>query len=106
LSHPSDPEKTDRALSFARLVVGVRSFAPAGSFGASNKDATEEISTVLKRYSEDLLKELRAAEDDRRLHAEQYFALAIELFALIFSTNEAEILRRRGRAAQPPAAAA
>ena len=106
LSHPRDPEKSARALDYAKLVVGCRSFAAAGSFGASNKNAQDEIAMLLKRYSEDVLKELRAAQDDRRVIAEQFFAFTVDLATLIFSEDEAEILRRRGRAATGTAAAA
>jgi hypothetical protein len=105
LSHACDPEKSERAMNYLRLVSGCRSFAPAGSFGASNKNALDEISAALKRYCEDLLKELRAAEGEKRVIAEQFFALAADMAELIFSLDEAEILRRRGRAALPAVAA-
>jgi hypothetical protein len=105
LSHAADPDKTGRAISYLRLVAGCRSFAPAGSFGASNKNAIDDISAALKRYIEDLLKELRAAEGDKRVIAEQFFALTVEMTEMLFSADEAEILRRRGRAALPAAAA-
>jgi len=45
------------------------------------------------------VRELRANEGDRRANAEQYYAVAVELTALFFSPEEAEFLRRRGRAA-------
>lgn len=105
LSHPADPEKTGRAMSYLRLVAGCRAFAAAGSFGANNKNAIDDISAALKRYIEDLLKELRAADGDRRVIAEQFFALTVEMTETLFSADEAEILRRRGRAASPAVAA-
>ena len=105
LSRPCDAEKTARAMMYLRLLSGCRLFAAAGSFGASNKDAIEDISATLKRYIEDLLKELRAAEGERRVIAEQFLALAADMTGLIFSNEEAEVLRRRGRAASPAAAA-
>jgi hypothetical protein len=105
LSHPCDAEKSARAIMYLRLVSGCRLIAAAGSFGASNKNAIEDISGVLKRYSEDLLKELRAADGDRRVIAEQFLALVIDMTEQIFSVEEAEVLRRRGRAASPAAAA-
>jgi hypothetical protein len=105
LAHAPDPEKTDRALSYARLVIGCRSFAAAGSFGASNKEALDEVTVAISRYNEDLLKELRAADSETFANAEQFFSLAIDLVAILFSTEEAELLRRRGRAAMPAAAA-
>ena len=51
-----------------------------------------------------LLKELRAASADKRNNVEAFFHLAVEMAALIFSQEEADLLRRRGRAAMPAAA--
>jgi hypothetical protein len=105
LARDADAEKSDRALAYARLVSGCRSFAGAASFGASNKEALDEIGTMLKGYSEDLLKELRTVTGEKRTNAETYFHLLTEIFALIFSQEEADLLRRRGKAATPPIAA-
>jgi hypothetical protein len=105
LARDADAEKSDRALAYARLVSGCRSFAGAASFGASNKEALDEIGTMLKGYSEDLLKELRTVTGEKRTNAEAYFHLLTEIFALIFSQEEADLLRRRGKAATPPIAA-
>ena len=99
LSRPADPEKTVRALAFARLIEGCKPVAAAGSFGASLKDASDEIALALKSYGEDIVRELRASDGERRANAEQYFSVAAELTALFFSPEEAEFLRRRGRAA-------
>jgi hypothetical protein len=101
----ADPDKSDRGLAYARLVSGCRSFAAAASFGASNRDALDEIGTMLKGYTEDLLKELRTVTGEKRVHAEAYFHLAAEIAALVFSQEEADLLRRRARAALPPIAA-
>ena len=106
LAHAADPEKSDRALAYVRLVGGCRTFAPAASFGASNKDATDAIALTLKSYVEDILKELRTATGERRAHAEQFFNLTVEMTALLFSREDAELLRRRGRAAMPAEVAA
>jgi hypothetical protein len=105
LTRPVDAEKSDRALAYARLVAGCRSFAGAASFGASNKEALDEIGTMLRSYSEDLLKELRTVTGEKRTNADAYFHLLAEIFALVFSQEEADLLRRRGRAATPPIAA-
>jgi hypothetical protein len=105
LRHALTEEKHARALAYARLIVGCRPFAAAASFGASHKSASDELIAALGRYNEDLLRELRAAEDDRRAVAETYFDLAAELTALLMSPEEGELLRRRGRAAMTPEAA-
>ncbi len=99
LARAPDPEKTIRALSYARLVTGCRPVAASASIGASQKDASDEIGVALKTYGDDIVRELRATEGDKRAHAEQFFSVAVELTALFFSPEEAEFLRRRGRAA-------
>ncbi|HSM94397.1 MAG TPA: hypothetical protein VLT91_00035 [Rhizomicrobium sp.] len=104
ISHAADPEKSDRALAYVRLVSGCRPFAPAASFGASNKEASDDISIMLKSYVEDLLKELRTVTGEKRSNAETHFNIAAEMAALLFSQEEAELLRRRARAAVPAAA--
>jgi hypothetical protein len=103
-SKPADPEKTDRALSFARLIAGSRNLAAAASFAAALKNADEEIGVALESYNENLVREMRAAGEDARINAEQYFAVAIELTGTLFSFDEGEFLRRRGRAATAAAA--
>lgn len=106
LSHAPDPDKTSRALSYLRLVSGCRSFASAGSFGARHKDATDQIGAVLRRYNEDILKELRAADETKFAIAERFFLLSCEMVEILHGAEEAELLRRRGRAATPITAAA
>jgi hypothetical protein len=106
MSQPIDPEKSDRALSYARLLAGCRRFAAAGCFGASLKRADEEIAVALKSYNEEIVRELRAASEEKRLNAEQFTAIATELTAILFSPEEGEFLRRRGRAALSSAVAA
>ena len=101
---PVDPDKHESARRYVRLVVGCRSFAAAGSFGAKQKDAHEECMGYLRRYNEDMVKELRTSTGERRTIVEQQFAVATELTALLFSEEEADLLRRRGRAAMTAAA--
>lgn len=99
-----DPEKTERALKYARLIAGTRVFAAAASFAAKLKDAQDEAAGYLQRYNEDLVKEMRADQGSRREIVNSQFTLAVELTALLFSEEEAELLRRRGRAAVAAAA--
>lgn len=103
-SKPSDPEKTDRALSYARLIAGCRKLASAASFAAALKNADEEVGVALESYNDNLVREMRSVGEDVRLNAEQFFAIAIELTATLFSFDEGEFLRRRGRAATAAAA--
>lgn len=105
LSKAPDAEKRERARIYARLVVGCRPFSAAASFGAAIKDVADEVTGTLCLYVEDLLRDMRACEGDKRAHAEAYFDLAMELTGLFLSQEEADLLRRRGRAALAPAAA-
>jgi hypothetical protein len=104
-SRALDEEKRTMALRYAKLVVGSRNFAAAGSFAAKQKTAYEDIGAYLRRYIEDAVRELRAADPARHAIAESHFQLCVELTGLLFSEQEAELLQRRGRAAQAPQAA-
>jgi hypothetical protein len=99
--HPG-AEKHEMALRYARLVAGSRVFAAAASFAAKQKMAYDDLCTVLKRYNEDVLKALKANPND--IVANAQFQLCAELTAILFSNEEAELLRRRGRAALSAAA--
>jgi hypothetical protein len=94
--HPG-AEKHDMALRYARLVAGSRHFAAAASFAAKQSTAYDEIATALKRYNEDAIKALKADPQNPVVNAQ--FLLCAELTAILFSDEEAELLRRRGRAA-------
>jgi len=99
--HPG-AEKHDMALRYARLVAGSRHFAAAASFAAKQKEAYDELATLLKRYNEDVVKALKAEPQNAVVNAQ--FLLCAELTAILFSDQEAELLRRRGRAATSAAA--
>jgi len=98
-SRPVDPEKLELGRRYARLATGCRNFAAAACFAAKNKDTLETLGAYLKRYNEDVLKELRGADPASRAVAETQFALCADLTAMLFSAEEAELLRRRGKAA-------
>jgi hypothetical protein len=57
---------------------------------------------MLKRYNEDLVKALKA--QPRNETATSQFQFCTEMTEILFSDEEAELLRRRGRAAQSAAA--
>ena len=103
-SRAMDAEKRAMALRYTKLVAGSRNFAAAGSFAAKQKTAYEDIGAYLRRYIEDAVKELKGADPARRTVAESQFQLCVELTGLLFSEQEAEVLQRRGRAAQSAAA--
>ena len=99
--HPGT-EKHDMALRYARLVAGCRHFAAAASFAAKQKEANDELATLLKRYNEDVVRALKGDPHNSVVNAQ--FLLCAELTAILFSDQEAELLRRRGRAAMSAAA--
>ncbi len=100
-SKPLNAEKHAMALRYARLVVGSRNFAAAASFAAKQKDANDEMCTLLRRYNEDLVRALKSEPQNSVVAAQ--FPFCIELTSLLFSEEEAELLRRRGRAASAAA---
>lgn len=95
-------EKREMALRYARLVSGSRNFAAAASFAAKQRATYDDLGALLKRYNEDVVKALKAGPQNDVATAQ--FQLCTELTALLFSEEEAELLRRRGRAAQSAAA--
>jgi len=99
-----DSEKIERALRYATLVAGCKPFAAAASFAASLKDAQDEMVGHLRNVNDDILWELRNAEEPRRQIVQDQFALATELTAILCGEDEAEVLRRRGRNSKPVAA--
>ena len=103
---PIDPDKLERGMRYARLVVGCKNLAVAASFGASAKKADEEMCQLLRSYNEDVVKELRASEGPRRAVVESQFEFVLTLTAMLYSEEEAELLRRRGKAALAAVAAA
>ncbi|HWY62272.1 MAG TPA: hypothetical protein VNW15_10265 [Rhizomicrobium sp.] len=103
-SRSLDHEKRELAIRYTKLVVGSRNFAAAGSFAAKQKTAYEDISAYLRRYIEDVVKELKSGDSARRAIADGYFQLCADLTGLLFSDKDVELLQRRGRAAQSTAA--
>ena len=85
------------ALRYARLVSGSRTFAAAASFAAKQKRTYDDLCATLKRYNEDVVKALKADPQNNVTNAQ--FLLCAELTSILFSDEEAELLRRRGRAA-------
>jgi len=100
-SKPLSPEKQAMALRYAKLVAGSRNFAAAASFAAKQKDANDELCSHLRRYNDDLVKALKAEPQNSTVNGQ--FQFCIELTTLLFSEEEAQMLRRRGRAASAAA---
>lgn len=99
--HPG-AEKHEMAKRYARLVAGSRNFAAAASFAAKQKATYDDLCATLKRYNEDTVKALKTGPANEIINAQ--FELCAELTAILFSEEEAAMLRRRGKAAQAAAA--
>lgn len=97
---PDYADKAERAVRYARLVAGCRHLAGRASFGATHKDASDEIERELRVYNDDIVKLMRNPDEERRTKAEPYFNTAVELTGILFSNEEADFLRRRARATQ------
>jgi hypothetical protein len=98
-SRAVDLQKHEMARRYVRLVTGCRKFAANASFSAKQKEVSEDLCAYLKRYNEDVLKELRSPGLSGRAVVETQFALCTDFTAMLFSAEEAELLRRRGKAA-------
>jgi hypothetical protein len=85
-------------------VSGSRNFAAAASFAARQKAIYDDLCTTLRRYNEDLVTALKAANPARAEVVQAQLDLCGQLTAILFSDEEAELLRRRARAAQAAAA--
>jgi hypothetical protein len=95
-----DAEKRDLALRYVRLVLGSRALAEKASFAAKQKTAYEELCSYLRRYNEDVVAAMRGPANPI---VDAQFLLAIEFTTLLFSAEEAQLMRRRGKAAQAAA---
>jgi hypothetical protein len=104
-SHPPDHDRVERALRYARLLAGTKLYAVPGSFGAKHTQTVEDAALIVRSYSEDVLKELRTAEGERRDLVERQFHLSLELTGYLSDESETELLRRRGKAAGAQVAA-
>ncbi len=103
-SSPANAEKRVLALNYAKLVAGTRHFAAAGSFAAKQRTALEEISNHLGRYVEDAIRVLRSSGGEKRETIKSQLQYCADVAAILFSAEEADLIRRRVRAAQSAAA--
>jgi hypothetical protein len=100
----ANAEKRELASAYVKLVAGTRIFAAAGSFAAKQRTALEDVTNYLRRYIEDAVRELRGCDGEKRLVVESQLHHCADLAGILFSAEEAELIRRRMRAAQPAAA--
>ena len=99
IARPPDTDKVARAMRYAILMETCRKHATAGAFNATLKAAFEEISSALRQYGEDIVREVRAAPPEARESAEAHLAVALDLCTHILGEEETDLLRRRGKVA-------
>jgi hypothetical protein len=97
LHRPPDPDRVTKAMRYALVMRHSKPFAVAAAFNAKLNETIDETAIVLRTYSEDLLRELRAAVPETRANVDGYWALTLELCALVLGDEETALLRRRAR---------
>lgn len=97
LSHAPDPDHSDRALRYAHLMRHSKPFAVAAAFSAKLNEVFDETTNLLRGYSEDLLREFRAATPETRTNVDLHWTLLIELCTSVLGEEETDLLRRRAR---------
>lgn len=94
-----DQDRVARAMRYAHLLVHCRQFSVAAAFSAKLSEAMDEISTALRSYNEDILREVRSAPHETRANVERHFANALDICKLVLGDDEADFLRRRSHLA-------
>jgi hypothetical protein len=98
LARGRDAAMRARALNRAAAIAGCARLSFAPSVDAALTRADAEIREALAAYNDAILRELRTAEGEARMHAQSCFDLAAELTARVFGADESERLRRRAAA--------
>ncbi len=83
-------------------MAGSRNFAAAASFSARQREIYDDLCATLKYYNEELVNGLKASDPSRVEVANVQFQLCVELTAILFSEEEAELLRRAGAPRRRP----
>jgi hypothetical protein len=94
LSRAADEGKVEHARSFAQLLVHCRPLAVPLGFDAEFRPALDETISALRRYGEDIAREVRASTSESRDFAEAHLGVALELFTIVLGKQEADLLRR------------
>ncbi len=94
LSRAPDEAKVTQAKKFSQLLVHCRPLAQPLGFDAEFRPALDETISALRRYGEDIAREIRASTSETRDLAEAHLRVALELFAIVLGKQEADLLRR------------
>jgi len=99
LSSPPNIEKVEHAKKLAQLLVHCRVLAVPLGFEREFRPALDETVSALRRYADDIAREVRANVLETRANAEAHLAVALELFNIALGKEEADLLRRNSYAA-------
>lgn len=95
LARAPDQEKVARAKRFAYLLVHAKPFALPLAFDGTFAPALEETVTALRRYGEDIAREVRVSIPETRAMSEAHLQVALELSAIVLGKQEADLIRRQ-----------
>ncbi|MGQ0742580.1 MAG: hypothetical protein ACT4OG_09880 [Alphaproteobacteria bacterium] len=98
LSAAPDGEKAAQARRFAVLLTECRALALPLGFDAEFRPALDDTVSALRRYGEDIAREVRVATLETGPNAEAHLAVAADLFGILFGKEEADLLRRNSYA--------
>ena len=97
LTRPPDPQRVEKAMRYANLIVHSRPFAVAAAFSAKLNEVLDETVDALRTHSEDILREFRSPVPETRANLDAHLAVILALCALVLGEEETDLLRRRAR---------
>src|SRR5262249_43334523 len=97
LTRAPDSERVAKGMRYAHLMIHSRPFAVAAAFNAKLNETIDETASALRTYSEDMLREVRAAAPETRALIDAHLKVLLDFCSLVLGEEETEILRRRTR---------
>ncbi len=95
LTRTLDRMKAARAVEVATLIAGARPHAMAGAFSGFLSDVDEEVCDLVRKYTSDMLDELRRLPEATQVRAGAFVDHATTLARILFGETEGQLLRRR-----------
>lgn len=106
LTRSLDPQRAAKAVELAKLIAGSRPHAVAGAFAGLLIQVDEQVTTLLRRYTQGLADAVHELGQDGYPSAAKFVEQAVALTAAIDGPQEAATLKRRVAAALAIAAPA
>jgi hypothetical protein len=95
LTRMPDEERVVEASNVAVFLDSARALAKDAAFGRAHKSAVEAVERFLLAYSEDIVTEVRAANDGTLSELQAHLETTLRIMALAVGEEEADLLRRR-----------